>query len=166
MAFKTLEEFLGDCLELPVRCTDGELRTFAIPSPPAEDGLKIEKIMSEGLRAANGGSPLDHEVLDDAGEVDLYRMALGSAYDDVFKHLDWPRFRHVAMTAVMWITGGLDIAEQYWNSDGDPKAAKAAQNRAQRRASSAAANTTKSRASTSGTSTRKATGRARKAAQT
>lgn len=166
MAFKTLEEFLGDSLPLPVKCKDGTVRTFTIPSPPAEDGLRIEKIMSEGLRAANGGSPLDDAVLDDAEEVDLYRMALGSAYDDVFQHLDWPRFRHVAMTAVMWITGGLDIAEQYWNSDGDPKAAQAAQNRAQRRASSAAANTTKRPASTSGTSTRKATGRARKAAQT
>jgi hypothetical protein len=166
MAFKTLEEFLGDSLELPVRCTDGELRTFAIPSPPAEDGLKIEKIMTEGLRVAEGGAALDTEVLDDAGELDLYRMALGGAYDDVFKHLAWPRFRHVAMTAVMWITGGLDIAEQYWNSDGDPKVAKAAQNRAQRRASSAAASTTKRPASTSGTSTPRATGRARKAAQT
>lgn len=164
--FKVLEEFLGDCLELPARCTDGVLRTFVIPSPPAEDGLKIEKIMSEGLRAANGGTPVDSEVLDDAEELDLYRMALGSAYDDVLKHLAWPRFRHIAMTAVMWITGGLDIAEQYWNSDGDPKVAQAAQNRAQRRASSAAANTTKRPASTSGTSTRKATGRARKAAQT
>lgn len=165
MAFKTLEEFLGDSLPLPVRCTDGELRTFTIPSPPAEEGLRVEKIMSEGLRAANGDAPLDTQVLDDAEEVDLYRLALGSAYDDVFKHVDWPRFRHIAMTAVMWITAGLDVAEQYWNADGDPKVAKAAQNRAARR-SSAAANTTKPRASTSGTSTRKATGRARKAAQT
>ena len=163
--FKVLEEFLGDSLDLPVRCSDGELRTFSIPSPPAEDGLKIEKIMTEGLRVAEGGTALDTEVLDDAEELDLYRMALGGAYDDAFKHLAWPRFRHVAMTAVMWITGGLDLAEQYWNSDGDPKVAKAAQNRAARR-SSAAASKTPQRASTSGTSTPRATGRARKAART
>lgn len=163
--FKVLEEFLGDSLELPTRCKDGEVRTFAIPSPPAEDGLRIEAIMTEGIRAANGGAPLDSEVLDDAGELDLYRMALGEAYDDVLTHLDWPRFRHVAMTAVMWITGGLDLAEQYWNSDGDPKVAAQAQNRAARR-SSAAANGTRKPASTSGTSTRRATGRAPKAAQT
>jgi hypothetical protein len=166
MAFKTLEEFLGDCLELPTRCSDGELRTFRIPSPPAEDGLKIENIMTAGLRAAEGGAPLDGEALDDAEELDLYRMALGSAYDDVLKHLAWPRFRHVAMTSVMWITAGHDVAEQYWNSDGDPKVAQAAQNRAARRASSAAASTTKRPASTSGTSTRTGTGRARKAART
>lgn len=165
MGFKTLDEFLGDSLELPVRCNDGELRTFKIPSPPAEDGLKIEKIMTEGLRVAEGGAALDTEVLDDAGELDLYRMALGDAYDEVLAHLAWPRFRHVAMTAVMWITGGLDLAEQYWNSDGDPKVATAAQNRAARR-SSAAANTTKRPASTSGTSTPRATGHARKAART
>lgn len=163
MAFKVLEEFLGDCLELPVRCTDGEVRVFTIPSPPAEDGLRIEKIMAEGLRAANSDTPLNSQVLDDAEEIDLYRMALGTAYDDAHKHLAWPRFRHVAMTAVMWITAGLDVAEQYWNADGDPKAP--APNRAARR-SSAAAKKTPPRASTSGTSTRKATGRARKAAQT
>ena len=163
MTFKVLEEFLGDCLELPVRCTDGEVRVFTIPSPPAEDGLKIERIMSEGLRAMDQGAPLNSQVLDDAEEIDLYRMALGTAYDDVHKHLAWPRFRHVAMTAVMWITGGLDLAEQYWNEDGAPKAP--APNRAARR-SSAAAKKTQSRASTSGTSTRKATGRARKAVQT
>ena len=149
MSFKILEEFLGDCLELPVRCTDGEVRTFRIPSPPAEDGLMIEKIMAEWLRAADGGAPLNSQALDDAEELDLYRMALGTAYDDVHKHCDWSRFRHVAMTAVMWITGGLDLAEQYWNADGDPKAP--APNRAARRASSAAASTTKRRASTSGT---------------
>jgi len=164
MAFKVLEEFLGDCLELPVRCNDGEVRTFRIPSPPAEDGLRVEKIMSEGIRAANGQTPLNAQVLDDAEELDLYRLALGSAYDDVFKYVDWPRFRHIAMTAVMWITAGLDVAEQYWNSDGDPKAAPGPNREARR--SSAAASTTKRPASTSGTSTRRATGRARKAAQT
>ncbi len=164
MAFKTLEEFLGDCLELPVRCKDGELRTFAVPSPSAEDGLKVEKIMSEGLRAANGQTPLNAQVLDDAEEIDLYRLALGGAYDDVFKHVDWPRFRHIAMTAVMWITAGLDVAEQFWNSDGDPKAMPGPNREARR--SSAAASTTKRPASTSGTNARRATGRAQKVART
>jgi hypothetical protein len=164
MAFKVLEEFLGDGLELPVRCKDGELRTFTIPPPAAEDGLTVEKIMAEGLRAADGGAPLNSQQLNDAEEIDLYRMALGSAYDDLLKHLDWPRFQHVAKTAVMWITGGLDMAEQWWNSDGTPKAL--APNRAARRNSSAAAKKTPKRASTSGTNTPRATGRARKAAQT
>jgi len=164
MAFKTLEEFLGDCLELPVRCSDGQLRNFIIPSPPAEDGLKVESVMSAGIRAANGSTPLNTQVLDDAEELDLYRLALGSAYDEVFKHVDWPRFRHIAMTAVMWITAGLDVAEQYWNSDGDPKAAQGLNREARR--SSAAASTTKRPVSTSGTNGRKGTNRGRKGGRT
>lgn len=164
MSFKTLEEFLGDSLDLPVRCKDGQTRVFTIPSPSAEDGLKVEKVMSEGIRAANGQAPLNSQVLDDAEELDLYRMALGGVYDDVFKHLDWPRFRHIAMTAVMWITAGLDVAEQYWNSDGDPKAAPGPNREARR--SSAVANGTRQPASTSGTKSRKGTAPARKAGRT
>lgn len=164
MSFKTLEEFLGDCLELPVRCNDGETRTFIIPSPPAEDGLKVEKVMSEGIRAVNGRAPLNSQVLDDAEELDLYRLALGTAYDEIFKNVDWPRFRHIAMTSVMWITAGLDVAEQYWNSDGNPKAAPGPNREARR--SSGAASTTRQPGSTSGTKNRKGTNRARKGART
>ncbi|MEV0114464.1 hypothetical protein AB0H77_14605 [Streptomyces sp. NPDC050844] len=45
---------------------------------------------------ATDGTPMDAEVLDDAAEMDLYRIALGDAYDDLFARLDWPRFKHVA----------------------------------------------------------------------
>lgn len=165
MAFKVLEEFLGDSLELPVRCNDGETRTFVIPSPPVDDGLRVEKIMAEGLRAAEGGAPLNSQALDDQEEIDLYRLALGSAFDEIRAHVGWPRFQHIAKTAVMWITGGLDIAEQFWNAGGDPKALAPPQNRAARRSGSAAARKT-STGSTSGTSGQRGTGRARKAART
>lgn len=162
--FQVLEEFLGDSLDLPIRCTDGEVRTFHIPPCSAEDGMRVEAIMETGLRLAAGGTPQDAEVLDDAAEMDLYRISLGDAHDDLRTHLDWPRFRHVAMTAVIWITQGLDTAEQFWNSGGDPSLM--APNRAARRASSAAAKSTPKRGSTSGTSTPRATARPRKAAKT
>lgn len=162
--FQVLEEFLGDSLDLPIRCKDGTVRTFHIPPCSAEDGLRVEAIMETGLRLAAGGASPDAEVLDDAAEMDLYRISLGAAHDELQQHLDWPRFRHVAITAVVWITQGLDTAEQFWNSGGDPSLM--APNRAARRASSAAASSTPKRGSTSGTSSRKATARPRKAAQT
>lgn len=162
--FKVLDEFLGDSLDLPIKCKDGAVRTFHIPACSAEDGLRVQSLVESGARMANDGTPMDAEVLDDAAEMDLYRTALGSAYDDLFSNLDWPRFKHAAMTAVLWITVGIDTAEQYWNADGDPS--QLAPNRAARRASSAAAKSTPRRGSTSGTSTPRATSRARKAAKT
>ncbi|MFI6606847.1 hypothetical protein [Streptomyces sp. NPDC050507] len=162
--FQVLEEFLGDSLDLPIRCNDGQVRTFHIPPCSAEDGMRVETIMETGLRLAAGGAEPDTEVLDDAAEMDLYRIALGSAHDELQQHLAWPRFRHVAITSVLWITQGLDTAEQYWNSGGDPSLM--APNRAARRASSAAASSTPRRGSTSGTSTPRATARPRKAAKT
>ncbi|MFF8656828.1 DUF7426 family protein [Streptomyces huasconensis] len=164
--FKVLEEFQDDALTLPVRLPSGEVREFRIPSPSAEDGLRVQKLMEQGARMADSGTAMDTEVLDDAAELDLFRTALGDAYDDLMSAgLGWSRVRHVAMTAVMWITAGLDVAEKYWEADGDPS--RVAPNRAARRAaSSAAASKTPSRGSTSGTSTRKATARARKAAKT
>lgn len=165
-SFKILEEFQDDALTLPVRLPDGSVQEFRIPSPSADEGLRVQKLMEQGARMADSGTPLDTEVLDDAQEMDLFQIALGTAYPELnAAGLSWSRFRHVAMTAVMWITAGLDVAEKYWEADGDPS--RAAPNRAARRqASSAAASSTKRRGSTSGTSTRKATGRARKAAKT
>jgi hypothetical protein len=116
---------------------------------------------------ADAGTPMDSEVLDDAQELDLFQTALGTAYPDLqAAGLDWSRFRHVAMTAVMWITAGLDVAEQYWEADGDPSRVAPKNRAARRAASSAAASSTKRRGSTSGTSGRKATARAPKAAKT
>lgn len=159
--FQVLEEFLGDSLDLPVRCADGLVRTFHIPACSAEDGLRVEKLMESGLRLVENGTEMDAEVLDDAAEMDMYRVCLGTAYDEAFKHLEWPRFKHMAVTAMLWVTQGLDTAEQYWNSGGVPEAP--APNRAARRASSAAASKTQRRGSSSGTSTRRATARAPKA---
>jgi hypothetical protein len=165
-AFKVLEEFQDDALTLPVRLPDGSVKELRIPSPSAEDGLKVQTLMEQTARLADSGAPMDSEVLDDAQEIDLYRTALGDAYDELLSTgLRWSRFRHVAMTAVMWITAGLETAEKFWESDGDPS--RVAPNRAARRAaSSAAASKTQKRGSSSGTSTHKATGRARKAAKT
>ncbi|MHA4776075.1 DUF7426 family protein [Streptomyces sp. MSC1_001] len=164
--FKVLEEFLGDSLDLPVKCRDGQVRTFHIAGPSAEDGLKVEKLMETGIKlAADPDAAPDADALDDLAELNLYESALGDTYDELRAELDWPRFRHVALTAVIWISQGLDAAESYWNSGGAPSPQGPA-NREQRRASSRAAKLTPSQASPSGTSTPRATSRPRKAAQT
>lgn len=164
-AFKVLEEFQDDALTLPVRLPDGTVREFRIPAPSADDGLRVQRLMETARRLTDEGAPADTEVLNDDAEMNLFEVALGTAFEDLRAcGVDWSRFRHVAMTAVMWITAGLDVAETYWAADGDPTRAP---NRAQRRAaSSAAAKSTPRRASTSGTSGQRATNRAPRAAKT
>jgi hypothetical protein len=159
-AFQVLDEFLDDSLTLPIRFRDGVIHEISIPGPSAVDGLRIQRLMEAGLRMAEDGSEPDAEVLDDAQEIDMYRAALGPRYDELRTELDWPRFKHVALTSVLWITQDGDAAERYWNSGGDPSLL--APNRETRRASSDAAKSTRRRGSTSGTSTRAAKPRAAK----
>lgn len=166
MAFEALADFLDDYLELPVTGQDGETRTYRIEDPSALDGIRIEHITTLAARLAAGGSAVDAPALDDEQELDLYRMCLGGAYEDLLADLSWGRFRHVALTAMMWITADRETAEAYWNTGNMP--GKAAPNRETRRrasrgsSASAAASTTKRPASTSGT--RAASPRSAKAA--
>ncbi|MFF3310478.1 hypothetical protein [Streptomyces sp. NPDC002952] len=166
--FKPLTRFLDDALVLPVPCRDGTERKFRIPSPPAEDGLRVDLLTMAAARLAVGGAADDEEVLNDEEEKNIFRLSLGEMHDEILHHVDWTLFKHVAMTAMVWITSDRDRAEQYWNSAGDPSLL--APNRAARRSQSsassesAAANTTRSRGSTSGTragSPRNGKGRAR-----
>jgi hypothetical protein len=153
--FEALGDFLDDWLELPVLCKDGQTRPFRIPSPPAEDGLRVEEITKAAARLfLNGVSP-DEELLDDDEEKDLYRLVLGSMHDEILAEVSWTRFRHVALTTMVWIVQDRDAAARYWSAGGDPS--RLAPNRAARRqpksqrSASAAASTTRSRGSTSGT---------------
>ncbi|MEU0332235.1 hypothetical protein [Streptomyces sp. NPDC006193] len=152
--FEALEDFLEDYLELPVRGRDGQLRVYRIEDPSAEDGLKIERITSLAARLAAGGKAPDAPVLGDEEELDLYRMCLGDAYEPLIREVKWGPFKHVALTAMFWVTTDRDTAIQFWRTGQQP--GKAPNREARRRASrgssaSAAASTTPSPASTSGT---------------
>ncbi|EGJ77688.1 hypothetical protein STTU_4899 [Streptomyces sp. Tu6071] len=153
--FEALDTFLDDALELPVRGTDGVERTYRIPSPSAEDGLRVEKITRAAARMLQDGTEPDAESLSDDEERDLYRMLLGPVHDELLAATDWARFKHTALTVMFWVTADLDTARTYWASGGDPS--QLAPNRAARRqaargsSESAAASTTRSRGSTSGT---------------
>lgn len=159
--FEALDELLDDSLELPVKGRDGKTRTYRIPSPSAEDGLRIQRIAALATRLMDGGEAPDTQLLDDQEELDLIRDALGTADDEMQADgVDWAWRRHAGMTAVLWIVQGADTAGQYWRAAGDPTRI-APPNRAARRATakksgSAAVNGTPRRASTSGTSGRPA----------
>ncbi|MFJ6566219.1 hypothetical protein ACIQNU_02275 [Streptomyces sp. NPDC091292] len=152
--FQALDDFLGDGLELPVRGRDGVERIYHIEDPSAEDGIKIERITSLAARLAAGGAAPEGKVLDDEGEIDLYRLCLGAAYEPLRAEVSWSMFKHVALTVMFWVTTDSETAQQYWATGQHPGKAR---NREQRRqaqrgsSASAAANTTSGPASTSGT---------------
>ncbi|WP_267244347.1 hypothetical protein [Streptomyces sp. PR69] len=154
-AFEALDDFFDDYLELPVKGKDGVQRIYRIPSPPAEDGLRVEKITTLAARVMATGTAPDTDALDDAEELDLYRMCLSETYEPLLAEVPWSRFKLAALTAMYWITADRETAHTYWAAGGDPSLL--APNRAARRqhrhdsSESAAANTTRSRGSTSGT---------------
>ncbi|MEU6342224.1 hypothetical protein ABZ883_14930 [Streptomyces sp. NPDC046977] len=153
--FDALDELFDDSLELPVGG-----KTYRIPSPSAEDGLKVQKIANLAVRLMAGGEVSeDTELLDDDGELDLIKLCLGPVYDELTADgVSWAWVRHLGMTSMLWITQGIDTARNYWKAGGDPS--QMAPNREARRAAkksgSAAASKTRSRGSTSGTSARPA----------
>ncbi|MFE5852018.1 hypothetical protein ACFQ61_02160 [Streptomyces sp. NPDC056500] len=152
--FEALSEFLDDFLELPVTGTDGVERIYRIEDPSAEDGVKIERITTLAARMAMGGAEPTAPALNDEEEIDLYRMCLGGAYDALEAEVSWSRFKHVALTAMLWITADRETAQTYWSTGNTPgKANRATRRQAKRDSASGAAGTTKPRASSSGTKT-------------
>ncbi|MBL1100149.1 DUF7426 family protein [Streptomyces coffeae] len=163
--FEALDELFDDALELPIQG-----KTYRIPSPSAEDGLRVQRITTLAARLVQGGEAIDTTLLDDDEERDLLQLCLGPVFEQLREDgVNWSHLRHAGLTAMFWIVSGIDTAEQYWKAAGDPS--QLAPNRAERRAKakkngSAAVSATKRRGSTSGTSGRKGSGKGRKAATT
>ncbi|WP_406200164.1 hypothetical protein OG331_25255 [Streptomyces sp. NBC_01017] len=153
--FEALGDFLDDYLELPVLTEGGQTRVYRIPSPSARAGLRVEQITKMAAKLFLNGTEPDAEVLDDDEERDLYRLLLGPVHDEIAADLSWTRFRHVAMTTMVWVLNDRETAAKFWASGGDPSllAPNRAARRQQRspRSESDAASTTRSRGSTSGT---------------
>lgn len=144
-------------LALPIRGT-----TYTVPPVDAETGLRLQRlaeVAAKVAQAAESGDPLDGVALDDAGEIDLYRDALGAAYDEMIAdRVPWPALKVAGVTAWLDAAVSREAAEAYWNAAGDPELL--AGNRETRRA---AARSTRRPASASGTTrarkgTAKATG--------
>ena len=159
--FEALDGLLDESIELPVPSTAHPGRKlYKIASPNARDGLQIEKITNIAIHLANGGEDINTEMLDDDEERDLYQMLLGPVYQEMLDDgVQWVWLRHASLTVLMWVSSGLNTAEQFWRAAGDPE--RLARNRAERRSkqqgSSAAAKSTRGRASTSGTNRNRGT---------
>lgn len=154
--FEALDQFLDDYLELPVKGADGEIRVYRIEDPSAADGIRIEKVTTLAARLKAGGRAPDTEVLSDEEERDLFRMCLGTAYDQLLADgVKWGPFKHIALTAMFWVVTDKETAREFWRTGQQPgKAANRAGRRAQAKpgtSESAAANSTRQPASTSGT---------------
>lgn len=167
--FEALDELLDDALELPVPGRDGTVRTYRIPSPSAEDGLRVQRITNLATRLLAGGEAIDTTLLDDEEELDLISLCLGPAEPEMTGDgVDWAWRRHAGLTSMFWIVNGPESARTYWEAKGDPK--MLAGNREQRRAKakaktgSASASTTRSTTSGTSTSARRATAKSRKPA--
>jgi hypothetical protein len=153
MAFQDLGDLLDAGLSLPYK---GKI--YAVPPVDAETGLRFQRLAEVAARAAQAaetGQELDAVVLDDADEVDLYRDALGPAYDAMIAdRVPWPVLKTAAVTAWLDAAVSREAAEAYWNAAGTPDPEALAGNRASRRA----ARSTRQPGSASGTTpTRKAT---------
>jgi len=155
--FEQLGELLDEYIELPVPVgnrEEGKTNTYRIESPSARDGLQIERITQIAATLVSGGEDINTELLDDNEERDVFQLLLGPQYKQMMDDgVKWVWLRHAALTVLMWVNSGLQTAEQYWASAGDPE--RLARNRAERRSkqrgSSAAETSTRGRASTNGT---------------
>ncbi|GAA2772772.1 DUF7426 family protein [Saccharopolyspora taberi] len=133
MALRDLDEFLDPTLSLPIRG-----KVYTVDPPDAATGLRLQRLSDWMIgTAAAVETEVDApaptaELVDDAAELDMYRAALGGAYDDmVADGLPWPTLKVAGMTAFLHWTVDPETAEAYWSAGGRPE--RPAGNRAQRR---------------------------------
>ncbi|GGM65220.1 hypothetical protein GCM10012275_39730 [Longimycelium tulufanense] len=148
MAFRDLSELLDPGLPLPING-----KTYVVPPPDAQTGLRLQRLAEHAAKvaqAAESGEPLDAVALDDDDEIDLYRDALGSAYDEMLAdQVPWPALKIAGITAWLDAAVSRDAAETYWHAAGNPERAAGS------RATRAAARSTRRPASASGTTPRR-----------
>lgn len=133
MAFRDLSEVLDAGLPLPYKG-----KTYLVPAVDAETGLRLQRlteVAAQAAQAAEDGVPLDTVALDDAEEIDLYRDALGTAYDEMLAdRVPFDVLKVAAVTVWLNTTVSREAAEAYWNAAGAPDPEALAGNRATRRA--------------------------------
>ena len=144
MTFRDISELLDAGLALPIRG-----KVYTVPPVDAETGLRLQRlaeVAAQAAKAVENGEGLDAIVFDDDDEIDLYRVALGAAYEEMLADgVSWPALKIAGVTAWLDSAVGREAAEAYWNAAGDPE--RLAGNRATRRA----ARSTRRPASASGT---------------
>lgn len=123
-AFPDLDEFFDDTLRLPISG-----KVYVIQPVDSKTGLNMQRMMTIATQAAVGVDISPEQVaaleLDDAGEDQLYRLALGDVYDQlVADGVNWPRLKHAGLTAYFFQITGREMAEKVWATGGPGKAPK------------------------------------------
>lgn len=161
MALKDLRSALNGTLKLPINGT-----TYEVQPISAAAGLRFQEIMAiaqksqQAKAAGKDYTPADDdvEVLNDQAERDMYRDALGDAYDLMIEDgVQFAELKLAALYVTFHAVYGEEFAETYWNAGGKAPARNRAERRTATRTRTGAASTTKKPASRTGTTTRKAT---------
>jgi hypothetical protein len=155
MGFQDLDTLFDDTLPLPIGG-----KVYVVPAPDAELGLWCQRMVSAGLMIQAGETPPENMpklTLNDEDEEALYRRMLGDTYNELINDaVSWPRIQLIGQTALLWIGSGRPLAEEFWNSGGDPEAFPPARRRTRPGSTSTGeARTTRRRGSTSGTTSRR-----------
>jgi hypothetical protein len=114
MVLQDLDELIDPVLRLPIHG-----KTYEVRSPSAELGIKLERLFQSAIAQSAGVSASDISdiKLSDDEERNLYKQLLGPVWDEmVVDDLPWVYVKHVGVTALLWVAGGLDAAEAYWST--------------------------------------------------
>lgn len=117
MAFEDLDAFFDSTLKLPIGG-----KSYVIPSPDAELGLRCQVIADISRKASIGMPVTDAErammTVSDDQEESWFARTMGPAYEEMLTDgVDWVKIRHAAGTVFIWITQGQSSAERYWGSN-------------------------------------------------
>lgn len=138
MGFKAIDEYIEDYIDLPVPDRDGGQHVYRIREVSAETGLYVQQVMRVAAKVAAKGrdditaDDVDGLELDDDQERDLMSLLLGDVLEQmVADRVGWSMIQRVNATVMLWVAGGREQAERFWNSGGQApgKAPKAPQDR-------------------------------------
>lgn len=161
MALKDLRAAIDGVHKLPING-----KTYEVQPISADAGLRFQEVMAvahKAKKAQDAGKDYtpddaDIEVLDDQGEHDMYRDALGDAHDAmVADGVTFDELKLAALYVIFHAINGPDFAELYWNAGGKAPAPNREARRMATRTRTGAATTTKKPASRTGTTIRKGT---------
>lgn len=127
MSFKELTTHVSPNLNLPI---NGQV--YSIKPVDAETGLWVQTIFTVAIKAKESGrQDIDDEDLEalklyEGDNRDLFQRILGDTFAEMMADkVDFETLKLVAVTTMMWITNGIDAAEDFWNAGGEgPKALK------------------------------------------
>lgn len=126
MSFKNIDAYLNDGIRLPYAG-----KTYTVSPVDAETGLWVERIMAlaaDAQRAQQGGpdvviSPDEAADLEPpgGGRRTVFEVILGDTLDE----LRADKVPHTVMklinaTVLIWISAGVEQAEEYWATGGRP----------------------------------------------